>query len=343
MESNLTPETDVLAARRRFSRLGIAAAAMYLITIGGQLLFGWLARTYAPHLIETDWFFWTLTQAPMYLLAFPVFCLIVLPMPKSTPEENRLDAGRWFIILMISTTVLYVGGQVGSAVMSRINQALGRDVANVASEVLQNSNLLMSLFAAVIIAPVLEELIFRKIIIDRTRVYGEKTAMLLSALIFALFHGNLYQFFYALGLGLVFGYVYLKTGRVRYTIFLHMAINLVNGVIAAWILKNIDLVKLQELSEKMSLPATEEQINEFLAEITPALPYLFALLAYVLLLMGSAIAGFALLIINRKQINFRQPEIPLPRDRAISTIFLNFGMIAMVAVCTAVFVIGLFM
>jgi membrane protease YdiL (CAAX protease family) len=294
-------------------------------------------------LLENDWFFWALTQAPMYLLAFPVFCAIVLPISKSAPQDNRLDAGRWFVILLISVAVLYVGGFIGNSIMLRIDQLFKKDSVNVVSEALQSSNMLASLIAAALLAPVLEELLFRKIIIDRTRAYGERAAVFLSALMFALFHGNLYQFFYAFGIGLVFGYVYLKTGRVRYTIFLHMAINLVNGVIAAWILKNIDLVKLQELSEKMSLPATEEQINEFLAEITPALPYLFALLAYVLLLMGSAIAGFALLIINRKQINFRQPEIPLPRDRAISTIFLNFGMIAMVAVCTAVFVIGLFM
>ncbi|MGI6167852.1 MAG: CPBP family intramembrane glutamic endopeptidase [Eubacteriales bacterium] len=345
MDKSLTPESDVKEAGRRFSRLGGAAAAMCIITIGGQILFGWLAKTYAPHLLETDWFNWVLTQAPMYLVATPVFCIIALPIPKSAPGESSLNTGRWFAFLWISIAIAYTGSIIGNSVMMTIDTITRRENVNVVSDVLQKSNFLASFIAVVLLAPVFEEVIFRKIIIDRTRAYGEKTAIFLSALMFALFHGNLYQYFYAFGLGLVFGYVYLKTGRVIYTILLHMTINFANGIVPSWIIKKIDLDKLQEISEKLSETlsdsATNEQLKELMVEIEPMVPYLIALFVYGLLLMGAVAAGIAQLIINRKKISFAEPQIKLPRDRTVSTIFLNFGMIAMVAVCTVLFALNL--
>ncbi len=61
---------------------------------------------------------------------------------------------------------------------------------------------------------------FRKEIISLRR-YGEKTAIMFSALAFALFHMNVFQFFYAFGLGLMFGYVYTRTSRLRYSVAMH--------------------------------------------------------------------------------------------------------------------------
>ena len=68
-----------------------------------------------------------------------------------------------------------------------------------------------TLFFLVIVGPIFEEWLFRKQLIDHTRKYGEKTAILLSGLAFGLFHMNLFQFFYAFLLGLMFGYVYTRT------------------------------------------------------------------------------------------------------------------------------------
>ena len=42
-------------------------------------------------------------------------------------------------------------------------------------------------------------------------------------------------------MGFVFGAIYLRTGRLRYSIALHMAINLLGGVYVSEILKRIDL------------------------------------------------------------------------------------------------------
>lgn len=74
-------------------------------------------------------------------------------------------------------------------------------------------------------APVFEELIFRKTLIDKLRPQGERTALIMSSLLFALVHQNTVQFFYAFGAGLMLGMLYLRTGRVAYTMLLHAMVN----------------------------------------------------------------------------------------------------------------------
>lgn len=74
-------------------------------------------------------------------------------------------------------------------------------------------------------APILEEILYRKLLIDRLHAYGQWTAAALSALVFGLVHGNSGQFFLAFLIGLLFAVVYMKTGRVIYTVILHVIIN----------------------------------------------------------------------------------------------------------------------
>ena len=51
-------------------------------------------------------------------------------------------------------------------------------------------------------------------------------------------------FFYAVAIGFLLGCVYVKTGRLRYTIGLHMTVNLIGGVYAAELLKHLDTASL---------------------------------------------------------------------------------------------------
>ena len=98
----------------------------------------------------------------------------------------------------------------------------------------------------VVAAPVIEELVFRKWLLDRVGRFGERTAVLLSAVVFGLAHGNFSQFFYAFGLGALFAYVYIKTGHIGYTIGFHMFFNLIGGVFTVEL--NKGLMEVRDLS-----------------------------------------------------------------------------------------------
>jgi hypothetical protein len=83
----------------------------------------------------------------------------------------------------------------------------------------------------VVVSPVMEEFVFRRCIMNRLLPYGEKAALITSTLIFALFHAAANQVCYAFLLGLVFGYVYIRTGRLRYSMILHVIINTMTSII----------------------------------------------------------------------------------------------------------------
>lgn len=106
----------------------------------------------------------------------------------------------------------------------------------------------------VIVGPIVEEVVYRGIILEGLqRKYKESFSIILSALIFGAIHLNIYQFVPAFVLGLLFGYIYMKTkcltlcvlghalNNSMYFIFVHLlSINIegytLNGFQPLWFL-----------------------------------------------------------------------------------------------------------
>ena len=83
-----------------------------------------------------------------------------------------------------------------------------------------------SFLTIVIAAPVLEELLFRRIILHfLLKKYRPLTAIGLSSLAFALFHLNVWQGIGAFIMGMYLGYVYWRTRSLGMVIFLHFLTN----------------------------------------------------------------------------------------------------------------------
>ena len=57
--------------------------------------------------------------------------------------------------------------------------------------------------------------------------------MVFTAVMFGLMHGNVAQFLYAAAIGLIFGYVAVRTNRILYTVILHIMVNSFGTVLAA--------------------------------------------------------------------------------------------------------------
>ena len=58
-----------------------------------------------------------------------------------------------------------------------------------------------------LIAPFMEEFIFRGVLLKKARRFGDRTAVVFCAVMFGLMHGNLNQCLYAVVIGLILGYV----------------------------------------------------------------------------------------------------------------------------------------
>ena len=98
---------------------------------------------------------------------------------------------------------------------------------DVNTNVLSSDSLILSIIVAVICAPVVEEVIFRGLILSRLKqAMNPIIALILSSLVFAITHGQILWMSYTFLLGIVCGIVALRTGSIVASIILHMFFNL---------------------------------------------------------------------------------------------------------------------
>lgn len=220
-----------ISNKSRFSRVGLCYFALMLLTqvlqMGGMvLLIDWATTT--------TWGLWALSYAPLYGIAVPVFLLMMKKMVPNAPGRfgtQKLSAGGWVRWVVISLGATYVLNIVSTLITLLLAQLKGGAVENPLEMMQQNSSPLMMLLFAGIIAPVGEEFLFRKLLWDKLGRCGEKLYILMGAFIFAMFHANLSQLLYAFVLGAVFCYIYARTGKLRYTVALHITINIFGSVL----------------------------------------------------------------------------------------------------------------
>ena len=194
--------------RRHYGRITFALLAYYLITAAAQFAAQYSVLAWAPDWAESGWFLPALAIIPMYCIGFPVFLLLLPKAPprELLPEKRSMPVGEFFVVLLMCFGVLYPGNLLGQGLNWLIRRLLGRPDGLGALEALaENSSPWAYILAAVVLAPVLEELTFRRLLLDRMRTVDKPSALVFSSLAFALFHSNLIQFFYAFGVGLIFG------------------------------------------------------------------------------------------------------------------------------------------
>ena len=89
---------------------------------------------------------------------------------------------------------------------------------------------LFMFFMLVVIAPVFEEFMFRGLIMDELKPYGNGFAIFTTGILFGLFHGNFAQCFYTMAMGIALGYIANVTGSIFPTTVIHAILNGIGGV-----------------------------------------------------------------------------------------------------------------
>ena len=313
-----------------FSRVGISYFAMALLVTVVQMVLSLIIGIVAPQLVYWPLTNWIVSLAPLYLLGIPVCAHLMRSLPAMQLYRTKMSAGRWFKILCICICVMYVGNIIGNIVCALISRSTGLDLSLGLDSLMSNGSPWFSFLFTVILAPIMEEFVFRKVMIDRTIVYGDKAAILLSGLMFGLFHGNFHQFFYAFGLGCILAYVYIRTGSLKYNIMLHMTVNFLGGFLSSLLLDRMDY--------------TSWASGDPYAGIDLMFNHLGAILGLVLLevcMIGMAIAGLVLLIKSMKKVELRSGERELPRNEMAGAMFGNPGIILFILMCVGLFVISM--
>lgn len=294
---------DTRAYRKKFSVFGLRMLACAFVINGVQISAQIVLVLLKPEWISNINIILAFTMISQYVVGFPCAFLIMSDDgDKREIEKHKMKLSHFLIAYMMGYALLVAGNLIGLGVTYGIGVLKGEPVSNSLQNLVGDTNIWITSIYVVLCAPVLEELLFRKVICDRMVKYGQGAAIIMSGLVFGLFHGNFNQFFYAWFIGSFFAFIYVKTGNIKYTIGLHMMVNFVGSVVARLFLDYVDLEHLTPVS-------------------------MLIMLFYVMIVYGIVIAGIVLLILNKSKLRTNDRYMGIDTTQRNIHMLVNVGMI----------------
>ena len=285
--------------KKIFSKIGANYLILAIMSIIFQILLIKIVYTHNPNLIQNMDIRMIISALSNYILPLPIIVYLMHKIKAETIEKESLTIKKFLLYICITITLMWIGNVIGNLITLLLGYMMSNDIANPIEQAINNSSIYINFFVICIMAPIFEEIFFRKLLVDRTIQYGATLSIFLSATIFGLFHGNLSQFFYAFLLGGFFAYVYIKTGKIIYSISLHVIINIFGSIISTI-------------------------FNESLKRISAFNPIDITIVAvYMIILFSALIIGLYAIMNNYNKIDLKEIYLEKPAK----TVFLNVGMI----------------
>lgn len=308
-------------------RYGIFAIAV----IGIQVLVSAILQAVAPQWVEANisLFQFLLIIFSVDMIGFSFIFILSKKIPEAKLEKHKMGFGKLLVCVLIGAGICGAGGIIGNIFHFALMLPFGVSVeeVNQLGNMMLSSDAFIRILTVGILAPIFEELIFRKLLIDRIVKHGEFAAILMSGLMFGLFHGNFSQFFFATGLGLFWAFIYIKTGTIWYTILFHMIVNLSSSVITVYLSQSY----LQVISE------AGQDMTAITGEGAMAV-LLYA--GWMGILIVCCIVGIILLIVNRKKFCLNANTAGMSKKEMAGSVLSAKGMIFYYIPCIILFLMA---
>lgn len=175
-----------------------------------------------------------ITHCLMFFIPIKVFDYY----QKNSFKEKHLPVKKEILSKDLILPVFFLG-LAGTFVIAIFNN-LGYDIlfeySNNGEEYLWYTGLehpyqiVIYIISTALIPAVMEELVFRKKICDALSPYGEKTAIIISSVLFALMHTTFYKLIFTFVGGIFFGWLYLGTKNIKIPMALHFANNFLAAI-----------------------------------------------------------------------------------------------------------------
>lgn len=142
-------------------------------------------------------------------------------------EKDRLyeDAGRTEIKKDVALLVFSFG--IAAAMI--VNMVYNLIYWNINSEMVELSfgEFAIYFLGTAVLAPITEELLFRKVLLTRLKRYiSVRRAILISSFLFGLMHGGLFDFVYTFIVGMLLCVLFEKFEKIIYPMLMHIGFNL---------------------------------------------------------------------------------------------------------------------
>jgi len=156
--------------------------------------------------------------------------ILFINYKKYNQKEEKFDYKNIILLIGIGLflSVFY------NSLMFYLNKLL-----NITSLYVENNNILIALISTGIIGPIIEELMFRGIIYNEAKnKYSFMKAILITNIIFALFHFSFVQMIYAFIIGFILIYIYEKYKNIKACMIVHMASNITTSLYLMFLIKD---------------------------------------------------------------------------------------------------------
>ena len=338
VDAQAKPYDPVKEMKRAATKIGWKYTLFAIVVFAVDFIYALvLPEQYA----QKDWAQFLGVIIAIYIIGFPVLLLLTMKMPKVKIKKKKMGFGDFFVCVLINAGLCFIGMIVGLILETVVTlpfsfhpmEAEGMDLATL----MLSSGMFWRVFTVGICAPMMEELIFRKLLIDRVVKHGEWLAILLSGLMFGLYHGNFRQAVFATLIGMFWAFIYIRTGKVWYTIAMHMIINLTTSVITVglcqFMLKYAEYIEDPNVTQQMMMG----DVNAILSMVSMVLVFFW--LAF---LMQVAFAGIILFLVFIWYIckNIKSNPKGIGMGKTLGFGLFNLGMIGFWLLCVLKFALA---
>ena len=152
--------------RRHFSRIGIAYFIGALLFAGVRTLTPLALTHLAPTLAADQTLSFLISMLTTYIIAVPLMMLVIKRVPKEGSIQPCTMTGKqWIVTFLICYAGMYLANIAGNIITNIVGNLKGSTVTNEIVETALANAAWVNILVMVLLAPVLEELLFRKMLV----------------------------------------------------------------------------------------------------------------------------------------------------------------------------------
>lgn len=137
--------------------------------------------------------------------------------------NHKMNIKSFFLLLICFMAPQFIFG-ITSNITEKVFNSFGYSILGEINSATGGSQLLSMLLYSILIAPILEEFVYRGAVLRSLEKYGKCFAIVISAVLFGVMHANLIQTPFAILIGLVLGYVTVEYS-IKWSILMHIMNN----------------------------------------------------------------------------------------------------------------------
>lgn len=339
-EPDLAPEVPEYPKASAKYAYRVMGGSLFWLLIGSQtaaLLAVFVIALFCPQALDMGWVNILLGVLPTYIVGAPLFMREMRYEAPARPERKKLPRKKLALLVFSAIGCMYVFNYLTTVLSAILEKVFGIVTPTLVFDMMTGASLPFVLGSTLVAAPLLEELFFRRFLCDRLAKYGEWQAVLFSGLAFSLFHMNFEQIFYAFVLGCLFAIVYVKTGKLRYTVLMHFCVNFV-GTVPALILVKLGGLEASEQYSQLLESGAMDVAEKFYSENAAILG---AVSAYSVLNLFFGIVCSVIFFRQIKRLLISADKTYMPKESRLSIMFSGKRTVAYIIICVALTVIAM--